>query len=175
MAYVPELEHGEELELQTSFLMDKNNPFYFAVSDRAIYWPARKAFAVSDATCFKRIRNGEVSEVCVRRLPPYTMWVLAAFMLLVGLAMSVMMYGPLVRQEPGRHQVSGWPVAIAVGGILLPIASKGRVGLEIRTLNKTFRWKPPLVVDKASKEKILTTLNEITQACERSGLRVTRN
>jgi hypothetical protein len=69
----------------------------------------------------------------------------------------------------------GLPFAIIVGGILMPFATKGRLGLEVRTHGKTFRWKPPLVVDKTSKQKIQATFDQIAAACEKSGLRVTRS
>lgn len=176
MAYIPELEPNEKIALQIAFkVSEKAAAFNFAISDRALYWPATKAFAMNDATYFKRLRNNEISEVCVRRLPPYGLWIFAAIMILVGLATAVFMFIPLINQEPGEHRVSGWPFAIIVGGILMPFATKGRLGLEVRTQSKNFRWKPPLVVDKASKQKIQAVFDKIADACEKSGLRVIRN
>jgi hypothetical protein len=176
MAYKPELEPNENLALQIAFkVSEKAVAFNFAVSDQALYWPATKAFAMNDATYFKRLRNNEISEVCVRRLPPYGLWIVAILMVLTGLATAYFMYAPLINREPGEHRVSGWPIAIFVGGILLPFAARGRLGLEIRTHDKKFRWKPPLVVDKTSKQKIQATFDEIIAACEKSGLRVSRN
>lgn len=176
MAYEPELETNENLALQIEFkISDKAKAFNFAVSDQALYWPATKMFAMNDATYFKRLRNNEISEVCVRRLPPYGLWVVAVLMVLVGLAFTYFMLTPLINHEPGEHRVSGWPFAIFVGGILLPFAARGRLGLEVRTHDKKFRWKPPLVVDKTSKQKIQATFDEIIAACEKSGLRVSRN
>jgi len=176
MAYEPELEPDEKLALQIAFkVSEKAAAFNFAVSDQALYWPATKAFAVSDATYFKRLRNDEISEVCVRRLPPYGLWVVAVLMVLAGLATAYFMFTPLINHEPGEHRVSGWPIAIVVGGILLPFAARGRLGLEVRTHDNKFRWKPPLVVDSDSKQKIQATFDEIIAACEESGLRVTRN
>jgi hypothetical protein len=176
MAYKPELEANENLALQIAFkVSEKATAFNFAVSDQALYWPATKAFAMNDATYFKRLRKNEISEVCVRRLPPYGLWIVAVLMVLTGLATAYFMCAPLINHEPGEHRVSGWPIAIFVGGILLPFAARGRLGLEIRTHDKKFRWKPPLVVDKASKQKIQATFDEIIAACEKSGLRVSRN
>jgi hypothetical protein len=176
MAYNPELETNETLALQIAFqVSEKSAQFNFAVSDRALYWPATKAFAINDATYFKRIRNNEVSEVCVKRLPPYGLWVVAALMVLTGLVTAFVTYAPLINQEPGEHHVSGWPIAILVGGILLPFAARGRLGLEVRTHGRTFRWKPPLVVDKTTKQKVQATFEEIIAACEKSGIRVTRS
>ena len=176
MAYKPELEPNETLALQIAFkVSEKAAVFNFAVSDQALYWTAKKAFAVNDATYFKRLRNNEISEICIRRLPPYGLWIVAILMVLVGLATIYFMCVPLINHEPGIHTVSGWPIAIFVGGILLPFAARGRLGLEVRTHDKKFRWKPPLVVDKAAKHKIQTTFDQIIAACEKSGLRVSRN
>jgi len=173
MACKPELEPSEDLALQIAFkVSEKSQAFNFAVSNRAIYWPATKAFAINDATYFKRIRNNEVYEVRVRRLPPYGLWVTAAIMVLVGVVITYFMIAPLIGHEPGEHTVSGWPVAILVGGILLPFAAKGRLGLEVKTHDKLFRWKPPLVVGKTAKRKIRANFDEIIAACEKSGLRV---
>jgi hypothetical protein len=176
MAYKPELEPNENLALQIAFkVSEKSAVFNFAISDQALYWPATKAFAVNDATYFKRLRNNEISEVCIRRLPPYGFWIVAVLMVLAGLATSYFMFAPLINHEPGEHRVSGWPFAIFVGGILLPFAARGRLGLEVRTHDKKFRWKPPLVVDKVSKQKIQATFDQIIAACEKSGLRVSHN
>jgi hypothetical protein len=176
MAYKPELEPNEKLALEIAFkVSEKAAVFDFAVSDHALYWPATKAFAVNDATYFKRIRNNEISEVGVRRLPPYGLCGVSVLMVLAGLATAYFMYAPLINHDPGEHRVSGWPIAIFVGGIPLPFAARGRLGLEVKTHDKKFRWKPPLVVDKVSKQKIQATFDEIVAACEKSGLRVTRN
>jgi len=177
MAFKPELEPNEKLTLQIAFkISEKTGVFNFAVSDQAVYWPAIKTFVVKgDPNYFKRIRNNEISEVCIHRLPPYGLWITAALMMAVGLVTSIVMFIPFINHEPGEHLVSGWPFAIIVGGILMPFASKGRFGLEVRTSSKNFRWKPPLVVDKTSKQKIQATFDQIADACEKSGLRVTRN
>jgi hypothetical protein len=176
MAYKPELESNENLFLQIAFkVSEKSQPFNFAVSDQAIYWPATKTFAIKDATYFKRIRNNEIYEVRVRRLPSHGLWIVAALMVLVGIVTSCAMIVPLLNHDSGEHTVSGWPLAILVGGILLPFAARGRVGLEIKTHNSTFRWKPPLVVGKPPKQKIRAILDEIIAACEKSGLRITHD
>jgi hypothetical protein len=140
------------------------------------YWPAVKAIVLKgDLTYYRRIRNSEISEVCIRRLSPYGLWILAAIMLLVGLVSAVFMLAPLVSHDPGTHTFSGWPFALIGGGIVMPFVTKGRLGLEVRTQSKNFRWEPPLALDKASKQKIRATIDQIAVACEKSGLRVIRN
>jgi hypothetical protein len=177
MAFRLQLEPNETLALQIAFkVSEKTTAFNFAVSDQALYWPVTKTFVLKgDPTCFKRIRNNEVSEVCVRKLPPYGLWLGAGLMVLAGSALSYLMYAPFINHEPGEHSVSGWPIAILVGGMIMPFAARGRLGLEVKTHNKTFRWKSPVVLDKASKQKIQATIEQIAAACEKSDLRVIRN
>ena len=96
-------------------------------------------------------------------------------MLWVGLVSAVFMLAPLVSHDPGTHTFSGWQFALIGGGIVMPFVTKGRLGLEVRTQSKNFRWEPPLALDKASKQKIRATIDQIAVACEKSGLRVIRN
>ena len=173
MAFKPQLEPDEIVTLHIIFrVTEKTAPFHFVVSNRAIFWPATKMFAMSDATYFKRIRNDEISEVHIRKMPPYGLWLAAAFMVLIGIVTAVALF--VLMNEPGEHTVSGWPFALIVGGLLMPIATKGRLGLEIKTQKQVFRWKPPLVIGKAVKQKIQAVFDQIAVSCEKSGLRVTR-
>jgi hypothetical protein len=173
MAYEPELEVGENLRHRVALnLSKKAQPFHFVVSDRAVYWPAIKLVAKSDPFYFRRITHNQIQEVAIRRLTPYGFWVLAAFMIVGGLISSVLMMAPILSKEPGSHTVSGWPFAVFVGGVILPFAAKGRFGLQVTTSEKSFRWKPPMVVDTASKDKVAAVLSEIGQACQAAGLRV---
>ncbi|HEY2081551.1 MAG TPA: hypothetical protein VGI88_02110 [Verrucomicrobiae bacterium] len=173
MAYKPELENGENLRYCVALaLSQKAQPFHFAVSDRAVYWPAIKLIAKTDPYYFRRITHDQVQEVEIRKLPPYGFWVLAALMILAGLITSVLMMGPLLSREPGVHRISGWPFAVLVGGFILPFAARGRFGLKVTTSKESFRWKPPMVVDKTSKDKVAETLNDISRACQAAGLRV---
>src|SRR5437899_1214811 len=79
---------------------------------------------------------------------------------------------PLVTQARGTYQVSGWPLAILVGGLLLPIAGKGRARLVVHLAKGRFGWNAPLVVDRASKQRIAAALDEIVAACRKAGFPV---
>jgi len=173
MAYEPQLEPDEKLISQfTVILSKKAKPFHFAVSDQALYWPEQKLIALTDPFYFRRIPHNRVQEVSLRRLSPYLLWLLAGIMILAGLGTSFAMMEPVLTKEPGSHRVSGWPFAVFVGGILLPFAAKGRFGLRIKTSDKDFSWKPPLVVDRLSKDKIAAALSGILESCQHAGLRV---
>ncbi len=156
----------------TLSLSKKVRPFFFAVSDRAIYIPRTKLIAKSDPYYFQRVPIDQIQHVTVRRLPPYALWLLAGLMIPVGLVATIAMMEPLLRNEPGEHHVSGWPIAVFVGGFLVPFAARGRFGLEIGFNRGKYRWKPPLVIDGASKRRITETLQTIINACNKVGARV---
>ncbi|HSY18813.1 MAG TPA: hypothetical protein VK815_10785 [Candidatus Acidoferrales bacterium] len=173
MSYHVDPEIGEKVEANIELcLSKKSKPFYFAVSDRAIYIPRVKLIAKSDPYYFERVPLSQVIHVAVRRLPPYALWLLAGLMIVGGLLTTFWMMEPVLRKEPGDHRISGWPIAVFVGGILLPFAARGRFGLDIEYGGGKYRWRPPLVVDKASKQEIADTFQTIIAACEKGGTRV---
>jgi len=173
MAYKVIPEVGEEVALNLEFrVSEKSAPFFFAISNRALYIPRTKLIAKSDPYYFERVPLQKVRHVNVRRLPPYGFWIVAAVMILIGGFTTYAMLEPLVGKEPGRHRVSGWPPAILVGGILLPFAARGRSGLEIWYNGGKFRWKPAMVVGREPRQKIADTFSSILAACEKVGVPV---
>jgi len=173
MAYEIVPETGEEVEARIELKLSKKaQPFCFAVSNRAIYIPRIKLIAKTDPYYFQRVRLEQVQQVTVKRLPPYALWLLAGLMISIGLVTTIWMMEPVLRNEPGNHRISGWPIAVFVCGFLVPFAAKGRLGLEICFGGGKYRWKPPLVVDKTSKQKIAAAFQTITEACEKVGARV---
>jgi hypothetical protein len=173
MAYIPELEAGEKLIRQFKVKFSKKaQPFHFAVSDRALYWPEKKLIALNDPFYFRRIPHHQVQTVSLKKLAPYALWLLALLMIIAGLAMGFLLLLPFLEHVPGDHTVSGWPLALVVGGILLPFVARGRFGLSIQTSDKSLTWKPPLVVDKSSRTQLAATLNDMLESCQQAGLRV---
>ena len=173
MAYEVVTEPGEEVAASIALKLSKKaQPFFFAVSNRAIYIPRTKLIAKTDPYYFQRVRLEQVQQVTVRRLPPYALWVLAGLMISIGLLTTIWMMEPVLRNEPGTYRISGWPIAVFICGFLVPLAAKGRFGLEVGFSNGKYRWKPPLVVDGASKQKIAKTIQTIVEACEKVGVRV---
>ncbi len=153
-------------------LSKKAQPFFLAVSNRAIYIPRIKLIAKTDPYYFQRVRLEQVQQVTVKRLPPYALWLLAGLMIFVGLVTIIRMVEPVLRNEPGAHYISGWPISVFVCGFLVPFVAKGRFGLEISFSGRKYRWKPPLVVDKPSKQKIAEAFQTIIEACRKVGARV---
>jgi hypothetical protein len=173
MAYEVITEPGETVQTNIQLrLSEKAQPFFFAVSDRAIYIPRVKLIAKTDPYYFQRVPFDHIQHISIRRLPPYALWVLAGLMIPTGLLTTYWMMEPVMRHEPGVHEISGWPIAVFVCGFLVPIAARGRFGLDISFRDGKFRWKPPLVVDGASKQKIADALQSIIAACDKGGTRV---
>ena len=150
-------------------LSSKVRPFFFAVSNRAIYLPRVKLIAKTDPYYFQRVPLNELRHIAVRRLRPYALWLLAGVMIPVGLLTTIWMMEPVLRNEPGTHRISGWPIAVFVCGFLVPVAARGRFGLEVWFNGGKYRWKPPLVLDRPSKQKIVETFQTIIEACRKVG------
>src|SRR5436309_14072524 len=121
MAYKVVPEPGEKVEAQIDLnLSKKAQPFSFSISDRALYIPRTKVIAKTDPFYFQRVPLDQVRHINVRRLRPYALWILAPIMILIGVITTYAMIEPFVTQEPGVHHVSGWPLALFVGGFVIP-------------------------------------------------------
>jgi hypothetical protein len=123
MAYEVHLETGEEVAAQIELnLSKKAQPFFFAVSNRAMYIPRIKFIAKTAPFYFQRVPLAQIRHVAVTRLRPYGLWFLATVMIAVGLVTTV--------------------------------------------------WKPPLVVDKPSKQRVTETFQTIVAACMKVGISI---
>src|SRR5947207_9851388 len=96
MSFVPDLEPGETVLLHESYRpSQKSEPFAIAVSDRAVFIPAKKAFAVRDPYYFKRVPHARVHSVTVRKLNPVALWSLAVVMVVTGALTTTWMMMPI--------------------------------------------------------------------------------
>ncbi|MDB6064978.1 MAG: hypothetical protein JWR26_1186 [Pedosphaera sp.] len=170
MAYKVIQQPGEELAAQVALrLSKKSRPFAFAVSNQAVYIPRIKLIAKTDPYYYQRVPLAQLRHVTVKRLRPYALWFLAGLMIPIGLITTIWMMEPIMKHEPGVHRISGWPISIFVCGFLVPIAARGRFGLEIWFTGGKYRWKPPLVVDSASRQEVADTFQTIIDACIKVG------
>src|SRR5438045_7220242 len=104
MAYEVIPEPGETVDANIHLsLSSKSRPFFFAVSNRAIYIPRIKLIAKSDPYYFQRVPLDQVRKVEIKRQPPYALWSLALVMIIVGFFTTIFMMEPVLRQEPGRR------------------------------------------------------------------------
>jgi hypothetical protein len=92
MAYELNLETGEEVTTRIELDLSKRaQPFFFAVSNRALYIPRIKFIAATDPFYFQRVPLARIRHVAVTRLPPYRLWFLAVVMIAVGLVTTIWM------------------------------------------------------------------------------------
>lgn len=171
MAYEYSLEEGEEVLGNFSFSTSRNSPpFCLVVSTRALFLPRTKRFAVSDPTYFEKVPLSRVTQVRITRLSPILMWILAVLMVTSGAALTAIMLWPFLRG--GHGTVSGYPPAIFVCGLVIPFIVRRRYALDINLINELFRWKPPMLVDQASRDAVKRFLDTVTDACREAGINV---
>ena len=171
MAFTPELESDETLLLHESYApSQKSEPFSIAVSDRAVYVPMKRTFAIKDPYYFRRIPFTDLHSITVRKLSPVALWAVAILMIVVGGLTTAWMLAPVLAGEGGK--VSGIPLGVLAVGVVLPFTARKRRGLIIEHQGGKFVWKPPLVIDAASKRRIEALLSGVLQTCRGVGLRV---
>jgi hypothetical protein len=145
-------------------------PFALGVTDQAVYIPAKKAWARDDPWVIKRIPITQVRHVQIKRTRTLAILAVAALMICFGAFITYFMLEPIVRGEGGR--VSAWPVAIIIGGVILPFVARGRRSLVIIFTEGKYRWTPPVVVDKASRAYIHQLLEHIIGGFRGAGVNV---
>jgi hypothetical protein len=171
MPFVIEPEMGETIILEAEYAAsEKSVPFAFGITNRAIFLPAKKTFAMKDPWYFRRVPLSDVREVRIRRLKPHVLTIVGICMVVVGLYAGIGMFNADYLRGGGK--ISGWPIAIFVGGLILPFIARGRFGLVVTLARGKFRWKPPLVVDRPSKENIAAVLAAIVQGSRSAGIHV---
>jgi len=170
MPYLIEIQPDEKLLAEVDFCpSNKAEPFRFAVSDQALFLPAKKFVVAGDPRYFKRVPASQVKEVRVEAVKPYGFYVASVLVILLGLAG----YWSFTLPE-ARLTLRGlaWVAAVLTGGILLPFAGRGRHRLVIQMMDGVFRWVPPLVVDPQSKRQVNAVLDAIVRASATAGLSI---
>jgi hypothetical protein len=145
-------------------------PFVLGVTDQAVYTPAKKRWARDDPWFIQRTPITQVRHVIVKRTRTLAILIVAALMVTFGVFSTFFMLEPILRGQGGR--VSGWPIAIIVGGVILPFVARGRRSLEVVFTNTRYKWTPPVVVDKASRDHIHKLLEHIIGGFRAAGVNV---
>ena len=165
------LEEGERLIANLSFVVPKDpSAFHIAITDRAVFLPRKKFFAVKDPTYCERVLLNRVVEAKVKRLNPFFLWTLALLMVIVGTVTTGLMMLPVFRGE--RGQLSGYPPAVAIVGLVIPFTARRRYGLSISIVDEAFLWKPRLHVDRASRNALEIFLTQTADALRQAGVNV---
>ena len=145
-------------------------PFALGITDQAVYVPAKKLWARDDPWYIKRVPIAQVRQVVVKRTPAIAILFVAALMVGGGLFFLYFMLDPIVHGQGGR--ISGWPLAILIGGLLLPFVARGRRSLRIIFNEGKYSWTPPVVVDKGSRDYIQQLLDHIIGGFRSAGVHV---
>lgn len=165
------LEEGERLIANLSFVVPSDpEAFHIAITDRAVFLPRKKFFAVKDPTYCERVLLNRVVEAKVKRLNPFFLWALALLMVIVGTVTTGLMVLPFLRGE--RGQLSGYPPAVAIVGLVIPFIARRRYGLSISIVDEAFLWKPRLHVDRASRNEVDLFLTQTADALRQAGVNV---
>ena len=168
MSYQLKPEPGEIILLDVRFQpSQKSEPFHFAVSDQALYLPARKFVVSGEPTFFQRVPKSDIKAVRIQDVRPYGSYAFAVPMFLAGIALGISCLASSVAVPVRAY---GWALALVVGGCVLPFAAKGRQRLVVAYAERTFKWNPPFVVDKPSKQQVKDILSSILDACRQTGI-----
>jgi hypothetical protein len=173
MAFIVDPQPGEQVYLQKEFRGTHDHVFAMAVSNQAVYVSAQKFALKRDPWYFKRVPLSDVREVRLLRQRPIYVIMLSASMILLGAVLSfLMMWRAFHPMQGVPYEVSGWPFAIAIGGIIIPFITRGRRILIVRMRKGTFKWKPQLAVDKKTRELCSNLQDEIVLACKKAGVHI---
>jgi hypothetical protein len=145
-------------------------PFAIGVTDRAVYVPQKKRWARTDPWFIQRVPIEQVRQVSLRRTRTIAIVVMALIMVCLGACFTYFMLEPIVGGRGGR--VSGWPFAVLVGGILLPFVARGRQTLRVTFTEGEYRWTPPIVIDRASRQYVQQLLAHIVGGFRAAGVQV---
>ena len=174
MPFDVEPQPGEEVYLFKEFRGSHDHVFAMAVSNQAIYIPVQKLVLKRDPWSFKRVLLSDVLEVRLLKQRPISLILLSAAMIIFGTVLSVlMMWRAFNPMEGVPYMVSGWPMAIALAGILIPFIARKRRTLLVRMRNGKYKWKPQLAIDKKTRKLCSDIQDEILQSCKKGGINTT--
>ncbi len=174
MPFVVEPQLEEELHLQKEFRGSHDPRLCDGGTNQAVYIPVQKLVLKRDPWSFKRVLLSDVLEVSLIKQRPISLILLSAAMIIFGTVLSVlMMWRAFNPMEGVPYNVSGWPMAIAVGGIFIPFVARKRKTILIRMRKGKFKWKSQLAVDKKTRQLCSDIQAEILEACKKAGIKTT--
>ena len=171
MPFVVDPQPGEEVYLQKEFRGSHDHVFALAVSNQALYLPVQKLVLKRDPWFFRRVPLSDVLDVRLLEQRPLSLILLAAAMIIFGTVLSVLMMWRAFNPMAGvPYKVSGWPMAIAIGGVIIPFIARKRRTLLVRMCKGKYKWRPQLAIDKKTRQLCSDIQDEILQACKKAGI-----
>jgi len=169
MPFTIDPQPSEEVYVAKEYRSAHGHVFALGISNQAIYIPAQKFTVKGDPWHFKRIPLSDVIEIGLRKQRSTSIYVFSAIMIVFGAILTYWMLGPILGREEGY--VSGWPIAMIVGGLLIPFISRGRQTLLVKMVKGKYKWIPQLAVDKSSRETYRQIQSDILEASRKAGIR----
>ena len=166
-----ELEPGEELLCMAQYhVASHSEPFACMVTNRSLLWSRTSLGGPK----LERTPIAEVRGARVVRVRPYVVWFFAPILFLIGIVTTYLMFAEPREVEGSEDEiwVSGAPLGVAAIGLVLPFAARRRFALEIDTVRRKYRWKPPIVVGQQARADVRATIMKVTSGLERVGIPV---
>jgi hypothetical protein len=165
MAYELNLEPGEKVIFESEIAEgDLGEPFLVAVSDRAVYFPRKKWFALSDPYRTLRLELSELREVSIRGSHSLVLMVLGALAAGGGVAVIA------AAMTSFRDLTLG--LKFGAFGVLLVWGAFGRQRIIASTVTTSYTWRRPLRASKEGRRLLSSTLHDLLSACRRVGVYV---
>lgn len=168
MPFHVDLQPGETLFIQQGYQDSRGYPFAMAVTNQAVYLPKHTLSLSTDGWSFQRTPLAEVVQVELVKQSPIGVYIMSTLMILLGVGTTYMMLAPLLSGQDAT--VSGWPIAILVGGLVVPFIAGGRKTLIVTMKKGKYKWRPPMAVDKATRTLYAAIFDDIKAGCAGAGI-----
>ena len=167
-----ELEPGEEIILSESLPAPKKGgaPFSIAVSNRALFLPHKKRFAVADPWYFKKVPISQIERVQVRAHKPAWLWLVALLMVGGGIGGLFLVWSS--GELKSNAKLVGYSLAFIAVGCAIPWAMRSRVQLIVEMTRGRFTWTPTLTIGGTYSADSRRFLAEVANACSLAGIPV---
>jgi len=151
-------EQGERVVFVEEIEDDEpGEPFLFAITDRAVYFPGKERFAVRDPYVTIRVPLSEVREFKVA--PLYSLG-----LLVVGLLLAAAGVARFVEDPASWHKLVGG-LHLGAAGVLMLVGVLGRKSLVMRTVTGRHAWRRPLYAKKVGRERLEVSLKRVVESC----------
>lgn len=137
MAFEPELEENENVEEDITLTISSKVNLRLILTDKAAYWPGKKAFAVSDPIVALKTDLSEITQVYIGRKSALGSLLVAIAMVIGGIVWTLFGY-------------VGLPQALIIGGFIFGIVGGRRRIIRIGSLS----WTAPITFGGETKKEV---------------------
>lgn len=149
-------------------LSAEHAPFGITITDRSVFWLVQKRYRHYADHEHLPFAHHEVRGFMLVPIKPYSLWLLASAMVVVGSATSFWMINAMASDHAGV--LSGFPFAVFAVGLAIPFITRGRRRLIMFTTKGAYHWTPPLVVGPQSRKEVARALDSVIVFARQAGL-----